>query len=124
MVASDIDRRIFTESYIHCGNEEWRKDGLELTGMLSEDKGGKFHVLVNKKDNQLLLSSIINFGRRLGKSGPSSGEDSCCFGKNEKIHDENKDHLWAVDFTNNYLSDQHNYQFDWGTAAYCDKDYI
>mmetsp|Transcript_13925 Transcript_13925/g.20866 ORF Transcript_13925/g.20866 Transcript_13925/m.20866 type:complete len:113 (+) Transcript_13925:287-625(+) len=85
MVASDIDRGIFTESYINCGNEEWRKDGLEFKGMLSEDKGGKMHILVNKKDNQLLLSSIINFGGRLGKSGPSSGEDSCCL---------------AVDFTN------------------------
>jgi hypothetical protein len=30
----------------------------------------------------------------------------------------------AVDFTSNNLSDQHCYQFDWGTAAYCDTYYI
>jgi len=123
MVASDVDSRIFTENYINGGKEEWRKDGLEIKGMLSQDKGGKIHVLVNKKDPKLLQSSIINFRGRLGRSGPSS-EDSCCCGKNEKIHDEIKDYLLAVDFTSNNLSDQHCYQFDWGTAAYCDTYYI
>jgi hypothetical protein len=112
MVASDVDSRIFTENYINGGKEEeWRKDGLEIKGMLSEDKGGKIHILVNKKDPKLLLSFIATSRGRLGRSEHLS-KDSCCCGKNEKNHDEIKDYLVAVDFTSNNLSDQHCYQFD------------
>lgn len=68
MVAADVDCRIFYESYINDGKEEWRQHGLNIKKMLTDEKG-KIHVLYNSSDKRLFESCLINCGNRLGKAG-------------------------------------------------------
>ncbi len=123
MVASDVESKIFYESYIEGGDQEWRKDGLEITKMLNDKKdGGKVHILYNKNDSDLLLSTVVNMKSRLGRDGLSF--DGGCCGNIEKLHDEVKDKITSVDWTNNSPSNPHNYQFDWSVVAYYESQYI
>ena len=124
MVAADTDGRMFYQSYIEAGDQEWRKDGLRIKDMLTdgEDGGkkGKIHVVYNRKDSpSLLASTILNMKPRLGKVNL---DDGCfCYGP-EKIHDDIYDYLVNKDWTSD-ASDSHNYQFDWGLAAYMEEQY-
>lgn len=122
MVAPDVESNIFHETYIEGGNQEWRKEGLNITKMLNDKKeGGKVHVLYNKNDSDLLLATIINMKSRLGRDGIPL--DGCC-GGDLKLHDEVKDKIETVDWTNSSPSNPHNYQFDWSVVAYYESQYI
>ncbi len=96
--------------------------------MLTEGKGGKIHVIYNKNDKDLLLSTVVNLKARLGRSGvPLEGvDDKCNFFCNEgkeEIHPDVKDCLVSVDWTDKSPSNSHNYQFDWGIIAYYESFY-
>jgi hypothetical protein len=119
MAAPDVNSDLFNESYIEGGKEEWRKDGLRIKDMLT-DKGGKIHILFNRNDMDLLLSTVANMGSRLGRSGPSPGG---CFGNQDTFHEDVKDKICTADWTHSSPSHSHCYQFDWSTAAYCDSHY-
>lgn len=122
MVAPDIESTIFLQSYIEGGDQEWRKDGLKITKMLNDKKeGGKVHVLYNKNDSDLLLSTIVNMKSRLGRAGIALDG---CFTSEQTLHDEVKDKIEMVDWTNNSPSNSHNYQFDWSVVAYYESQYI
>lgn len=71
MAAADVRHDLFHKSYIRGGDEDERKDGLEICGMLSDPQRGKVHVLTNGADYALLGSSYNprNWVTRLGLVG-------------------------------------------------------
>lgn len=116
MVASDVESKIFHEHYIEGGRQEWHKDGLRITQMLNDKKeGSKVHIVFNKNDAPLLLSAICNRKSRLGRDGIPPGT---------KLHDQVKEKIVPVDWTNNSPSSTHNYQFDRNLVAYYESQYI
>mmetsp|Transcript_19485 Transcript_19485/g.24535 ORF Transcript_19485/g.24535 Transcript_19485/m.24535 type:complete len:318 (-) Transcript_19485:173-1126(-) len=121
MVAPDVDGKMFNQSYIEGGKQEWRKDGMRIKDMLAPNKGGKIHILYNKNDSDLLLSTIINMKSRLGREGVSV-DGCCCSG--DKLHDDVESSINTVDWTNSSPSSSHNYQFDWGAVAYYESHYV
>lgn len=139
MVAPDVPHDIFHKKYIDGGKEKRKEEanmddndprtaGLRIRDMLTEGKGGKIHVLYNKNDKDLLLSTVVNFNSRLGRTGapPADGDSDgtcCCNGDAEEIHPDLKDYLVSVDWTDNSPSNSHNYQFDWDTIAYYESFY-
>ena len=60
MVASDVNSDLFNKKYIDGGNQEWRKDGVRMTDMLTKGKGGKIHVVHNKNDPSLLILGVLD----------------------------------------------------------------
>jgi len=71
MSAADVRHDLFHTSYIRGGDEDERKDGLQICGMLSDPQKGKVHVLTNGADYALLGSSYNprNWITRLGLVG-------------------------------------------------------
>jgi len=66
MVAADVPSDIFNQRFIDGGDEEWRKHGLNIKGMLKDPSEGKIHVIYNENDVKLIQSSVMNLGSRLG----------------------------------------------------------
>ena len=124
MVASDVNSDLFNKKYIDGGNQEWRKDGVRITDMLTKGKGGKIHVVHNKNDQSLLLSAVINTSARLGRQGLPLDGDGCFSTNHDEVHPEVKDHIVNVDWTNNSPSEMHSYQFDWSLVAYYESQYV
>ena len=60
MVASNENSVLFNKKYIDGGNQEWRKDGVRITDMLTKGKGGKIHVVHNKNDPSLLILGVLD----------------------------------------------------------------
>ncbi len=122
MAAPDVHAKLFSQSYITGGNEEWRKDGIRIKDMLQPDRGGKIHILYNKNDSDLLLSTFVNMRPRLGKVGVSGGDGCCTAGGG--LHEDVEDSISEVDWTQSSPSSPHCYEFDWGAVAYYESHYV
>mmetsp|Transcript_21514 Transcript_21514/g.26393 ORF Transcript_21514/g.26393 Transcript_21514/m.26393 type:complete len:319 (+) Transcript_21514:103-1059(+) len=122
MVAPDLNNDLFNKNNVERGNNY----ALLIKDLLTKEKGGKIHVLYNKNDSDLLLSTVVNFGCRLGRQGvPLDDDDGCnLFRKKDSVHPAVKDFVVNVDWTNNTPSHPHNYQFDWSVVHYYESQYL
>lgn len=128
MVAADVDNDIFHQGYIDGGDEEWRKHGLNIKGMLKDPTAGKIHVIYNAADVKLIQSSVMNLGTRLGAGGVNFQKRfmkdvvhkdlaSCIVNVNASI-DEGEVHNKMLYGKRN----DHNYHFHNNTIKYYDDN--
>jgi len=125
MVSADVRHDLFHTSYIRGGDEDERKDGLRICGMLSNPKKGKVHVLTNGADYALTGSSWNprNWVTRMGLIGHAREKTwRRTWRDNESLTDDEVKGCIVNKHCNPELSIKnkawHSYQFERFAVAY------